>query len=967
VVQAGAGFGKTTLLAQALAHNRHHPQGVDVWLGCEPADESAEHLRGGLVGSLALAAGHEDPHGEVVDLAWSFAPSEVALVLDDLHLVPADSPGESLLVRLVEDLPANAHLVVGSRREPPFPVARLLAAGDAALVTEADLAFDPDEVLAFAAARGLDPADVERTGGWPALAELRSMAGGGIDDAFLWEEVLRPLPEEQRDALAQLAPFGSFDDELVAVVTGRRRRAVDLVRGVPLASEEDGVVRLHDLWRPTPTGPAPASLEAGVELLERRGQFREAFDVIAQWGDDEAVERFLDRLVTRYFLDLPTDDFASILRRLPPALADRPAVDLMRAATLLGADGVAARRELDRAAERFAAAGDREGEAVALTRKLFVLFWQVDLPAMGAAISRLSELAAEGVDRARAMVDLSRAWGRLTAGAPQEAVDLLAGADGWGPTGGFLLAAARLDLGQPEQALREVDQVFDRSSGRLRIALEGAGLEARYLAGRYDEEGLAERRADVVRRTRSFAVAENVVLGTAAFAMGEAHTGTRALGQELLAEARALAPSAVGHRARAALGVAEASMALLDGDEAGAAAQLAATVEAAPIGARPDRAYLRALPSVYVLVPATREAIDAAELEGVWARAREIAHAVVAVRSGRPHGAAALPWDGLPALRAVTNPLFVVDLAVGAVELGVTEARAGLDHPAFDVRARLRVLADGDGPLAGTARRLLRVVAARPRHAVAIEALGSLALRRDGRPVEEPAWSRERVRALLALLVHFRRLSRARLAGLLWPDLEPAAAQNNLRVNLAHLRRLLQPDRGRDEPPWYVRADGSDLVLAPSDLLTVDVDRFEAAVLSGRAEEAQARPGEALRWYREATARYGGDYLAELDPEWADFERVRLRGLFVTAAVRAGELLLADGDRHEALRLAGLAAEAEPFAEPAHRLQAHALHAEGDRAGAWRLLSAAVDRLRAEGLEPTPETLRLRDLVAATA
>ena len=54
VVQAGAGFGKSTLLAQAIGQNALDPHGIDVWLGCVPEDESAAHLRDGL--AMALEA-----------------------------------------------------------------------------------------------------------------------------------------------------------------------------------------------------------------------------------------------------------------------------------------------------------------------------------------------------------------------------------------------------------------------------------------------------------------------------------------------------------------------------------------------------------------------------------------------------------------------------------------------------------------------------------------------------------------------------------------------------------------------------------------------------------------------------------------------------------------------------------------------------------------------------------------------
>lgn len=38
-VVAGAGFGKTTLLAQAMRRNLAEPRGIDAWVACQPGDE----------------------------------------------------------------------------------------------------------------------------------------------------------------------------------------------------------------------------------------------------------------------------------------------------------------------------------------------------------------------------------------------------------------------------------------------------------------------------------------------------------------------------------------------------------------------------------------------------------------------------------------------------------------------------------------------------------------------------------------------------------------------------------------------------------------------------------------------------------------------------------------------------------------------------------------------------------------
>ena len=95
VVVAGAGHGKTTLLVQAVAENRLAPRGDDVWLTLESTDADATLLAGDLLTALG-AEGTDPTAAAVADAVWRRAPTEVCLVLDDVHEVPAGSAGSEL-------------------------------------------------------------------------------------------------------------------------------------------------------------------------------------------------------------------------------------------------------------------------------------------------------------------------------------------------------------------------------------------------------------------------------------------------------------------------------------------------------------------------------------------------------------------------------------------------------------------------------------------------------------------------------------------------------------------------------------------------------------------------------------------------------------------------------------------------------------------------------------------------------
>ncbi len=66
------------------------------------------------------------------------------LVLDDYHLV-TDPAIHALLDRLLRHPLRSLHLVILTRRDPPFPLITMKARGLAVEIREADLQFDPTE------------------------------------------------------------------------------------------------------------------------------------------------------------------------------------------------------------------------------------------------------------------------------------------------------------------------------------------------------------------------------------------------------------------------------------------------------------------------------------------------------------------------------------------------------------------------------------------------------------------------------------------------------------------------------------------------------------------------------------------------------------------------------------------------------------------------------------------------------
>lgn len=140
--------------------------------------------------------------------------------------------------------------------------------------------------------------------------------------------------------------------------------------------------------------------------------------------------------------------------------------------------------------------------------------------------------------------------------------------------------------------------------------------------------------------------------------------------------------------------------------------------------------------------------------------------------------------------------------------------------------------------------------------ALQIRLLGEFCVQVGPQLVPEAGWRRRKAADLIKLLALSpgQRLHREQVIELLWPELEPEAATNNLHRTLHYARRLLEPDLGLSRRPLYLCLKGEVIVLSPLAPVWTDVEAFWAAA----AEARQARHPAA---YEEALGLYPGELL----------------------------------------------------------------------------------------------------------
>ena len=268
LISAPAGYGKTSLVVEWIQQARLPV----AWLSLDPLDNDPArfwiHLHAALrsipllrqagVGESALSELYSPqlPNIDVliIDLLNQIAglPECVLLVLDDLHLI-TDASIHAGVLFLLEHLPAAPqvlHLVVASRSDPPWPMARLRARADLTELRAPDLRFNLEEVQEFltrTAGFRLSMENIaaleKRTEGWIAGLQMAALSLQGIQQArgeeavasfirsfagsqrfvldYLMEEVLSHQPPENQEFLLKTSLLDRLTAPLCDYFLGR--------------------------------------------------------------------------------------------------------------------------------------------------------------------------------------------------------------------------------------------------------------------------------------------------------------------------------------------------------------------------------------------------------------------------------------------------------------------------------------------------------------------------------------------------------------------------------------------------------------------------------------------------------------------------------------------------------------------------------------------------------------------------
>jgi LuxR family maltose regulon positive regulatory protein len=255
---------------------------------------------------------------------------------------------------LVDRMPAQLHLVISTRVDPPLPLARLRAGGQLCEFRTGDLRFTPEEsavLLNDLMGLGLSETDIAvldaRTEGWVTSLQMAALSMRGRDDIsgfvasfggshrfvldYLSEEVLNRQTADIQSFLLETSILSRLTGPLCDAVTGRKDSGVVLGQLeesnlflVP-CDEERTWYRYHNLFADLLQQGLHQSERSKVKLLhgraskwcERNGLTDEVISHALGAGDCERAANLIERAAEAALMRSEVNTFLGWVEALP--------------------------------------------------------------------------------------------------------------------------------------------------------------------------------------------------------------------------------------------------------------------------------------------------------------------------------------------------------------------------------------------------------------------------------------------------------------------------------------------------------------------------------------------------------------------------------------------------------------------------------------------------------------------------
>ena len=918
IVQAPAGFGKTTLLGQLAADIDFETR----WLTLDPSSGAPEVLAHQLGSALASdpAAGppatalklsdlHAYLHASMAE-ATAASALPLLLIIDNIHEIADSAEAIYLIAWLCDVMPEGFELVLSGRELPFLPtVNNRIATGEVVVLEGKDLAFAMDEVCEALVAferEDLTASEVmDLTSGWP-VGVMATLADGctpgrGVSasafDQFLRAEVWNGVPGELRPVLQAASLRPTIQRAVVEMDFGlaawRQLTAWLEAREYLWEQLSPSELRLNPLLRAhvareydeqDPEGYASAVLGVAQDLIST-GDLPGALEFVRDAGNEHQLADLLEAHAHVLILQ----GSWTLLRRAfdcisAVTLQRRPLLRALyaRVVSHLGDPEEAVRKAEGLLRETQLAPLARAHALMARMRSLRLLGRH---PELIEALEDLESLETPDpvlsceTDYQRAEIELSvtRNFSRATEllrRAIEEADAVRA--DSLGLLARSTLGQALAMRGDAPEAVSVLTRAAQgwRGLGRssnLGWVLNNLGM-SHLDAG--DFSSAVSVLEEAVQEGINCGNQRNVAYATASLGDAEMALGHFQQAREHYEEAIRICATDALDETLAALSIAGLSSAFLGlGD-----------IQQADFFSR--RALLVAISSANDYELATcklqHSAVELAAGNYASAIANASEAATLFESMDVPRSVAAAHYrvamahfkanrkqeaqDALGKCAAMLGEPWMAGILVPLVRENPMFAQWAASRPSCGMVFRDLLERQSFAVLSPAPEAVMEPSRTRfPR--ITARSLGALSVAVGGREVSDEQWASQRAKEMFFLLLAHRAGLRKEVAvEYLYPDLPREKCNSAFHSNLYRVRKALYQDS-------VVKRDGT-YILNPEGTFEWDVEEFEAAIERGRSSAAGSR--ERAIAFQQALELYGGPFAEAFHSEWAEAERLRL-------------------------------------------------------------------------------------------
>lgn len=235
-----------------------------------------------------------------------------------------------------------------------------------------------------------------------------------------------------------------------------------------------------------------------------------------------------------------------------------------------------------------------------------------------------------------------------------------------------------------------------------------------------------------------------------------------------------------------------------------------------------------------------------------------------------------------------------------------------------------------------------------------IYAFGEGHIVRDGLTVSSSEWQAAMAKEVFFYILINGPVERDTIGAVFWPDLSRKQTVSNFHSTLHRIRRALGTEAVVTNDGQY-RVGDVDYWL--------DVEEFEALI--ERAQLLPPQDWQTENLWRRASALYQGDFLAEAERIWCVAKRVTLQEMYLEALVGVGRCHEARKEFEEAINWYRRSLEVDALQEDVHRRVMHCYVKAGRRVDALAQYHCCRETLMRElNIETSPETDQLYQQIA---